>query len=69
MGHCKGNKVVVTRQNDDLKASVDDMTEKTASAKGDSPNDSDSTRARLLGGRLTKSIPMPTFAAETIHGP
>jgi hypothetical protein len=64
-----GNKVVVVRQRDDLEAPVDDMNEETDSAEGELPDDSDSTRARLLGGTLVKSVSVPTFVAETIHGP
>ena len=68
MGYYKGNKVVVERQRDHLKAPLDDMNEETDTAQ-DFFDDSDSTELVISGGRLVKSIYVPTFAAETIHGP
>ena len=60
--------MVVVRQIDDLRSPVDDMNEETDSAGRELPDDSNSTRARLIKGRLVKSVSVPTFAAETIHG-
>jgi hypothetical protein len=68
-GYYKGNILVVVRQRDNIEAPIDDMHEETDSTKRESPNDSDSTRARLVWGRLVQSVSVPTFAAETIHEP
>ena len=67
--HYNGNKMMVTRQRDDLEAPVDSMTEETYNTKGESPNDSNNTSVRVLGRRLAKGVSVPTFAAEMTHGP
>ena len=52
-----------------LEAPLDAMNGETDSARGDFFGDSNSAETVVLGGRLAKSIHVPTFAAEIIHGP
>ena len=52
-----------------LEAPLDAMNGETDSARGDFFGDSNSAETVVLGGRLAKSIHVPTFAAEMIHGP
>ena len=75
----KGNMVLVERQRDNLemtllcpleaKTSLDDTNKETNSAQGELYDDSDRTEEVVSGGRQTKNISVPIFAAETIHGP
>ena len=56
----------MARQRDGLEVPMDDMNEEMDSAKGESSANSNRTGAVLLGGRLMKSVSVPTFTVETI---
>ena len=68
-GYYKRSKVVLIRQREDLKTHVDDMNEEMESADRELLDDSASTRARQAMGKLVKGVSVPTFAAQTVHGP
>ena len=69
VGYYKGNRIVTERQMDDLKVPLDDMYEKTDSAKGELFDHSDRIEAVVSGERLVKSVSVPNLSAEKIHGP
>ena len=59
----------MVRQREELKMPVDDMNEVMECANRELLGNSDITRARLASGELVKCVSVPTFAAQTVHGP
>ena len=60
---------MVERQRDDLEAPLDDISDELDSSQGEIFDDNDRTYSVVSGGRPVKSASVPTFVAETIHGP